>query len=123
MLFTTASQWAVLALLLVAGWFFGLASAPTGRRWRTRYEEERDAHAAYRRDADARARDHERRIADLDRLHAEQAAAVTSAANRDRVVVRDERVVTPTAPVTTTRETVTTTDPAARRPGWFAWNR
>ena len=45
MLFHTPTQFAVLALLLVAGWFFGLASHPGGRKWRTRYEEEREAHA------------------------------------------------------------------------------
>ena len=43
MLFHTPTQFAVLALLLVAGWFFGLASHPGGRKWRTRYEEEREA--------------------------------------------------------------------------------
>ncbi|MCM8729444.1 hypothetical protein ACFO8O_00485 [Hephaestia sp. GCM10023244] len=54
MLFTTPTQYAVLALLLVAGWLFGLASHPGGRKWRDRYEAEREAHAAYRDQADAR---------------------------------------------------------------------
>ena len=71
MLFQTPTQYAVLALLLVAGWFFGLASHPGGRKWRTRYEAERDAHAAYRTDADARLKTADERIAELERRNAE----------------------------------------------------
>ena len=43
MLFSTPSQFAVLALVLVAGWFLGLASASGGRKWRERYTAEREA--------------------------------------------------------------------------------
>jgi hypothetical protein len=45
MLFTTTTQWIALAVALVAGWLFGLASHPGGRKWKTRYVAERDAHA------------------------------------------------------------------------------
>ena len=71
MLFQTPTQYAVLVLLLVAGWFFGLASHPGGRKWRTRYEEERDAHVAYRTDADTRLKTADERIAELERRNAE----------------------------------------------------
>ncbi|HVI98886.1 MAG TPA: hypothetical protein VM657_07465 [Sphingomonas sp.] len=54
MLFTTPTQYAVLALLLIAGWLFGLASHPGGKKWRARYEAEREAHAAYRAEAETR---------------------------------------------------------------------
>ncbi|MES2097376.1 MAG: hypothetical protein V4459_11525 [Pseudomonadota bacterium] len=57
MIFTTMSQAAVLLLALVLGWFLGMLSAPRGLKWKKRYEEERDAHAAYRTDADTRLRD------------------------------------------------------------------
>lgn len=54
MLFTTATQFAVLALCLVAGWVFGLASTSGGRRWRDKHRAEEAAHLAYRKDAEAR---------------------------------------------------------------------
>ena len=67
MLFSTPTQFAVLALLLVAGWLFGLASASGGRRWRERYAAERDAHAATRRDLEARHADTTRRATEAER--------------------------------------------------------
>ena len=93
MLFTTTTQWVVLFLALVAGWLFGLASHPGGRRWRERYAAERDAHAVTRQDADARTAEGNARatatnveadarlaeanarIAELERDHARLAAA------------------------------------------------
>ncbi len=57
MLFDNPNQWAVLGLVLIAGLVFGLMIAPRGTKWRKRYEEERDAHAAYRKDTDAKLRD------------------------------------------------------------------
>src|SRR3546814_21125097 len=72
MLFTTPTQYAVLALLLIAGWLFGLASHPGGRKWRARYEAEREAHAAYREQTEAR----------IDALQRENAAL-----GHDRVAV------------------------------------
>ena len=71
MLFHTPTQYAVLALLLVAGWFFGLASHPGGRKWRTRYEEEREAHAAYRRETETQRKADAERLAELERRNAE----------------------------------------------------
>ena len=70
MLFTTPTQYAVLALLLVAGWLFGLASHPGGRKWRARYDVERESHAQYRKDTEARIAAQDKRIAELERENA-----------------------------------------------------
>ena len=59
MLFTNVTQLAVLGLVLIVGLVLGLLIAPKGTKWRRRYEEERDAHAAYRTDADTRWRESE----------------------------------------------------------------
>jgi len=48
MLFTTTTQFAALALCLIAGWFFGLASSSGGKKWKARYAAEREAHGTYR---------------------------------------------------------------------------
>jgi hypothetical protein len=80
MLFTTPTQYAVLALLLVAGWLFGLASASGGQRWRERYAAERDAHAATRRELDAHATAANARVADAERAHADRLAAAEARA-------------------------------------------
>jgi hypothetical protein len=57
MLFTNVNQLAVLGLVLILGIVLGLILAPKGTKWRRRYEEERDAHAAYRTETDARVRE------------------------------------------------------------------
>ncbi|WP_010542618.1 hypothetical protein [Sphingomonas elodea] len=44
--YTTPLQFIGLALALIAGLLLGLASNRSGRRWRERYEAERDAHQA-----------------------------------------------------------------------------
>lgn len=67
MLFSTPTQYAVLALLFVGGWLLGLASHPGGRKWRERYTAERDAHATVRKEHDARLDAANARIAELER--------------------------------------------------------
>ncbi|MEO5938169.1 MAG: hypothetical protein ABIQ43_04085 [Sphingomonas sp.] len=57
MLFTNVTQLVVLGLVLIVGLVLGLMIAPKGTKWRTRYEEERDAHAAYRTDSDTKWRE------------------------------------------------------------------
>ena len=106
MLSFTVTQWAIVALIFVAGWLLGLASHSGGRKWRERYAAEREAHAAARKDADARVAAAEARSRDLERDHARVVAA---------------------APVTTS--TVTPVRTVAARPayapgerrGWFDW--
>lgn len=127
MLFTTPTQYAALAVALIAGWLFGLASHPGGRRWKQRYAEEREAHALARKDADARLaaerdtyagtrKEHDAalaaeraRAAELERENDRlaKAAPVTAAtiAPRDRAVPADR-------PLTEPR-------PYRNRGGWF----
>ena len=106
-LFSTPTQFAVLALMLVAGWFLGLASHPGGRKWRERYAAERDAHAAARKDADARVSAATARNADLERENS-RLASVTPAAP---VAVAPPRAVASARPAY----------PAGTRRGWFDW--
>ena len=72
MLFTTTTQFAVLALCVIAGFIFGLA-ARSGGRDRTRLREVEAEHAAYRKDAEARIR-----AAEADRDRVARAAPVTA---------------------------------------------
>ena len=84
MLFQTPTQFAVLALLLLAGWFFGLASSSGGKKWKQRYRDEEAAHKAYRAEvaADLKTRDERLREveAERDRLTKERGTATTAAA-------------------------------------------
>lgn len=117
MLFSTPTQFAALVLALVAGWLLGLASHPGGRKWKERYAAERDAHAAARRDADARlaeARNHvdtraterDARIAELERENERlrRAAPVTAA------TVAPSRLAAARPAY-----------PAREKRGWFDW--
>jgi hypothetical protein len=65
MIFSTPTQFAVLALMLLAGFLFGLASAAGGKRHRERLRTLEAEHAAYRKDSEARIRAAE---ADRDRV-------------------------------------------------------
>lgn len=127
MLFTTTTQWVALAVALVAGWLFGLASHPGGRKWKERYATEREAHAATRKDYDvqlAQARkDHDTRIAEANARHTEierenvrlaKAAPITAATvtPRDRAIERDR-------PVDVVRAERPFATNAGR--GWFDW--
>ena len=111
MLFTTPTQFAVLALVLVAGWFFGLASHPGGRKWRDRYVTEREAHATARKDVDVRLTQANARIAELERENERLArAAPVTAATATRPIAVQAR--------TAARPAYTT---AGARRGWFDW--
>lgn len=84
MLFQTPTQFAVLALVLLAGWLFGLASSSGGKKWKQRYRDEEAAHKAYRAEvtADLKTRDERLREveAERDRLTHERSTATTTAA-------------------------------------------
>ncbi|WP_288460013.1 hypothetical protein [uncultured Sphingomonas sp.] len=86
MLFTTPTQYIALAIALVAGWLFGLASHPGGKKWKARYAAERDAHAAAT-----------KRIAELERDNArlakERAAIEERRVAEERAVVQERPVV------------------------------
>lgn len=103
MLFTTTTQYVALAIALVAGWLFGLASHPGGRRWKQRYADERETHAANRTSFDKQLAERDARIKELERDNARLAKA---------------------APVTAA--TISPTAQAAARPArtggsWFEW--
>lgn len=120
----TVTQWLIVALVFVAGWLLGLASHPGGRKWRDRYTAERDAHAAYRKDADARVVAAETRHRDLERDHARLAtpAPVTAATVAPATsTVPVQSAATPARPVTTRviRPGATSAD---ERRGWFDFN-
>ncbi|UIJ44565.1 hypothetical protein LZK98_16090 [Sphingomonas cannabina] len=93
MIFTTPTQYAVLALCLIAGWLFGLASHPGGRKWRERLRQAEVDHAVYRKEAEAR--------------------IAAAEAERDRLARA--------APVTAQIVEGADTRPARR--GWFGWGR
>ncbi len=84
MLFQTPTQFAVLALVLFAGWLFGLASSSGGKKWKQRYRDEEAAHKAYRAEvaADVKTRDERLREveAERDRLAQDRSTAATTAA-------------------------------------------
>ena len=104
MLFTTPTQYVALAIALIAGWLFGLASHPGGRKWKQRYIDEREAHAVARKDHDGRLNEANARVRELEQENARLAKA---------------------APVTAATISPTAQDAAlpARRGGarWFDW--
>ena len=124
MLFTTTTQFAALALCLLAGWFFGLASHSGGKKWRERYAAEREAHAGYRKQGDTALADANRRIADLERENnrlAKAAEAAPVAAPMAAPVAAPaptlgERI---TGRPAAGRSVVRPAYPDGRRPGWF----
>ena len=112
----TITEWAIVALVFVAGWLLGLASHPGGRKWRERYAAERDAHAAYRRDADARVTAAETRHRDLERDHSQVVAAAPVA------TAPVTTAPVPTAPVATrpiSSRVIRPNDPGHVKRGWF----
>lgn len=125
-LFSTPTQFAVLGLLLIAGWLFGLASHPGGRKWKARYLAERDANAAARRDGEGRAVAAEKRVVELERENARLAKAQTVVAP---VATQSVTPVTTTAVPVATQPVVghpVATRPvyaAGQRRGWFDFNR
>lgn len=114
MLFTTTTQFAALALCLIAGWFLGLASSSGGKKWKARYAAEREAHGAYRKQGDTGLAAANARIAELEREngHLAQAAkaapvaATPAPTMTDRVMGRRQTTARPAYP-------------AGTRPGWF----
>lgn len=108
-LFTTTAQFIVLALVLVAGWLFGLASHTGGAKWRNRYAAERDAHATNRRAAEQQRSADQARIAELEKDNARlaKAAPVTVAP-------------TAAAPVTP-RAAARPAYASGEKRGWFDW--
>jgi hypothetical protein len=98
-LFSTPTQFAALALIFVAGWLFGLASHPGGKKWKARYLAERDAHGVVKKDAEVRAAAAEKRAVEAERENARLVKAVPVAApvTTTAVPVQGRPVVAPVA--------------------------
>ena len=96
MLFTTTTQYIALVVALVAGWLFGLASHPGGKKWKQRYADERNGHTETRRALEARVAELERDNARLASAAPVTAVPVTSgmvapgAASRAEPAYRDD---------------------------------
>lgn len=116
MLFTTPTQFAILALALVAGWLLGLASHPGGGKWKQRYAAEREAHAGHRREVEARLTAAEARNAELER---EQERLRTAPPATRETVVDDRVVRTPLRDRTGAATAARPAYPAGERRGWF----
>jgi len=125
-LFSTPTQFAALALVFVAGWLFGLASHPGGKKWKARYLAERDAHAAVKKDGDVRAAAAEKRAVEAERENARLVKDVEAARVAPAVVER--------APVVDTSRTgaLSSARPGYARPaynsdgtkrGWFDFDQ
>ncbi len=113
-LFSTPTQFAALALVFVAGWLFGLASHPGGKKWKARYLAERDAHASAKKDGDVRAAAAEKRAVEAERENARLVKEVEAARVASPVVVERQPVVE-RAPVMDTSRTGAL---SAARPGY-----
>ncbi|WP_174292566.1 hypothetical protein [Sphingomonas bacterium] len=109
-LFSTPTQFLVLGLVLVAGWLFGLASHPGGRKWRDRYAAERDAHATNRRAADQKHSADRARIAELETENA-------------RVVRAAPAAQVPVAATPVARSSAVPAYAGGEKRGWFDWDR
>ena len=116
MLFTTTTQYVALAVALIAGWLFGLASHPGGRKWKQRYADEREAHAVTRKEYDARIaemqREHEARAADANTRHAE-------IERENARIGRPAPVNAPTIATRTSRDRAVPIGTRDRSRGWF----
>ncbi len=118
MLFTTTTQFAALALCLIAGWFFGLASSSGGKKWKARYAAEREAHGTYRKQGDTSLAAANARVAELEREN----ARLTEAAQARPVAAPVAATTAPTIGerLTGRRQTAARPAyPAGQRPGWF----
>lgn len=104
MLFTNFAQFVVLALVLIMGFTFGLASNNGRKKWRQRYDNVVENSNTYRAEIAGQLRDAESRIATLESENATLRAQASGP---------PEKPVTVPAPVT----------PAAApaKKSWFAW--
>lgn len=104
MLFSTPTQYAVLALCLIAGWLFGLASHPGGRKWKDRYRAQDAEHRAAREGLTTR----DARIHELER-------------ERDEALRHRDTHATPFAAGGTAA--LAGGAASTKSTGWFGWGR
>ena len=123
MLFTTPTQYVALAVALVAGWLFGLASHPGGRRWKQRYAEEREAHAVARKEQELRLA--EERAANAT-TRGEHEARLSEERARAAELERENARLGRAAPVTAATiapraHAAAEARPYRNRGNWFGW--
>jgi predicted flap endonuclease-1-like 5' DNA nuclease len=107
LLFDSLNQWAAIAVVLIAGWLFGLASAPGNKKWKRALQEEEIAHVQTRDTLERDLRDAEVRV--------RTAETERDRAHKDLETVRSEAAaIVPVAPVV---------EETASRRGWFGWGR
>jgi len=112
MLFETPTQYAALALVLIAGWLLGLASSSGGKKWKQRYRDEEAAHKAYRAEVAADLKTRDTRLKELE-------------VERDRLV-KDRPVVGGTTATGVAAGTATAAAAASSHGhggGFFGWGR
>ena len=105
--FQTLTQFVALALTLIAGWLLGLGTAPGGKRWRERYQDEELDHASYRHQAETDLKEANRRIRELEAECDKLKKAAETAA-----------VAAPVAAAA-----VADPEPGGGWRGWFGWGR
>ncbi|WP_010217825.1 hypothetical protein [Sphingomonas sp. PAMC 26621] len=91
--FTTPEQFVLLAVVLLAGWLIGYASAPSPRKYKRRLREQAESYTTYHDDAEDRLRAANQRATDLAReaevlRHDQADAERTIAALRASAAVR-----------------------------------
>ncbi|HXH16677.1 MAG TPA: hypothetical protein VNJ10_11170 [Sphingomonas sp.] len=118
-LFSTPTQFAALGLLFIAGWLFGLASHPGGKKWKARYLAERDAHAAAKRDSDLRAVAAEKRAVEAEH---ENARLVKTVPVAPVVPVERRPVMAPVSHPSASYAARPAYVPDGTKRGWFDFN-
>lgn len=106
MLFSTPTQFAVLALCLVAGWLFGLASHPGGKKWKERYRTQEAEFKTTREGLTTR----DARIKELER-------------ERDEALRHRGTATATTAAVGTAATATAASSSTSRGGGFFGWGR
>jgi len=119
MLFTTFPQFIALLILFLAGLFIGLGLHPGGAKWKTRYKDESDNYASFRREADKAQRDSNQRIAaleaDLAKANERLAQRTDAPAGLRKDGVDDGRRIDPNTVTTTTPVAASAARPAVDR--------
>ncbi|MEG3087281.1 hypothetical protein [Sphingomonas sp. PB4P5] len=124
MLFTSSSQLIVLLLLFFGGLVIGMGLRSGGSKWRKRFNDESGNYAQFRRDADLKLREANRRVAELERDNAElQRVRAAEAAIVTEPVATAVPVATAAAAPDLVPETTPTPVADAPKSSWFSIGR
>ena len=122
--FTTPTQFAALALCILAGWLFGFASAPGGRRYRNELRDAEVEHARAREEHDRARREHGDALRAAERAR-DEAIRERDAAIAERDAARSSApVVAPAvAGAAVGAAAATAAEGGSGWRGWFGWGR